>query len=119
MKMHQKFISIITLTTCLSGMAVAKDCGAPPQEKPNLPAAASITAGELKKVRDGIISFSSEVDVYMTCMDERGKKLLPYLTKEQQTRWEEDLTEVHENRRQIQITLNDLIRAYRKQTASK
>lgn len=119
MKLSNKIVYIITLTTSLSIAGVAEDCGVPPLDEPSLPSASSITADTLKSVRDSTVVFSDRVDAYMACMDLRGRKLLPYLTKEQQTRWEEDLTEVHENRRQLQIALNDLIRAYRKQTASK
>lgn len=116
MKLIQKITCIITLSTCMSVSAVAEDCGAPPMETPTLPSTVTITADTLKSARERTIAYSETVDTYMTCMDQRGRKLLPYLTKDQQTRWEEDLTEIHETRRQLQITLNDIIRAYRKQS---
>lgn len=118
MKLSNKIICIITLSTSLSIAAGATDCGEPPLDKINLPSASSVTADTLKEARNELVAFSDKVDAYMGCMDQRGRKLLPYLTKKQQARWEEDLTEVHENRRQLQIALNDLIRTYRKQTAS-
>lgn len=119
MKLSNKIGYIITLTTGLSIAGAASDCGAPPLDAPSLPSSSIITSDSLKSARNRTVSFSENVDTYMTCMDQQGRKLLPYLTKEQQARWEEDLTEVHENRRQLQIALNDLIRSYRKQTASK
>lgn len=118
MKLRNKIICIITLATGLSVSGTADDCGAPPLNKPNLPSSTTVTADSLKNARESTILFSERVDNYMSCMDQRGRKLLPYLTKEQQSRWEEDLTGVHENRRQLQIALNDLIRAFRKQPST-
>jgi hypothetical protein len=119
MKLRNKIVCIITLTAGLSIAGTADDCGAPPLDKPTLPSATTVTADSLKSARESTVVFSDQVDTYMSCMDQQGRKLLPYLTKEQQTRWEEDLTEIHENRRQLQIALNDLIRSFRKQTATK
>ncbi len=119
MKLSNKIVYIITLTAGISTAGTAEDCGEAPLDKPNLPSITSVTADTLKSARDRTVAFSERVDTYMGCMDLQGRKLLPHLTKPQQVRWEEDLTEVHENRRQLQIALNDLIRSYRKQTASK
>ena len=119
MKLSNKIVYVITLTAGINLTAAAEDCGEAPLNKPNLPQLTSVTADTLKSARDETVIFSERVDTYMGCMDQRGRKLLPYLTKEQQVRWEEDLTEVHENRRQLQIALNELIRSYRKQPASK
>ena len=118
MKISSKIVYIITLSTGLSLSAVAADCGAPPLDQPQLPAASTLTTKTLKSARESTVEFSNDIDDYMSCMDQRGRKLLPYMTKEQQTRWEEDLTELHENRRQLQISLNDLIRNYRKQSSA-
>lgn len=119
MKLSNKIVYIITLTAGISLASTAEDCGEAPLDTPNLPSLTSVTSDTLKSARDRTVVFSEKVDNYMGCMDRQGSKLLPHLTKEQQARWEEDLTEVHENRRQLQIALNDLIRSFRKQTASK
>ena len=119
MRLTKKIVYIFTLATGMSAATYATDCGAPPLDQPVLPLKQVISPEELKNARDKTIQFSESVDAYMACMDQQGQKLLPYMTKKQQTRWEEDLTQVHENRRQIQIALNDLIRAYREQDSTK
>ena len=119
MKLSNKIVYSIALTAGLSLAGIAEDCGEAPLDVPNLPSLTSVTASTLKSARNRTVAFSERVDNYMGCMDLQGRKLLPYLTKPQQARWEEDLTEIHENRRQLQIALNDLIRSFREQTASK
>ena len=118
MLLTNKIVATALLSAALSTTSLATDCGVPPLDKLNLPSATSVDSDNLKVARDHVIGFSDNVDTYMNCMDQRGRKLLPYMSKDQQSRWEEDLTKVHEHRRELQIALNDLIREYRKKTTS-
>lgn len=118
MLLTNKIVATALLSATLSTATFAADCGEPPLGKLSLPTTTSIDSDNLNVARDRVINYSENVDTYMNCMDQRGRKLLPYMSKDQQTRWEEDLTKVHENRRELQIALNDLIRAYRKKPKS-
>gem|GEM_PF-1339878 len=97
--------------------ALAADCGEPPMDEPPVPNGAAATADQIRDSRDAIVVYSKKVDEYLTCMDQRAAKILPYLTKDQQARWDEDLAAVHERRRQLQIRMNEAIRAYRRAQA--
>lgn len=84
-------------------------------DQPPVPNGANATADDIRDARDAVLGYSKKVDEYLSCMDQRASVIVPYLTKEQKVRWDEDLTQVHNNRRDLQIKLNEAIRAYRRQ----
>ncbi len=98
--------------------AQAKDCGQPPVDIPAVPAGETASADDIKQARDMVLAFSGEVDKFITCMERRSSLIAPYMTKEQVARRQEDLNELHNGRRDLQIQLNEAIRAYRRQTRS-
>ncbi len=100
-----------------SAPAFSADCGEPPMDEPPVPNGATADADQIRDSRDAIVDYSKKVDEYLTCMDQRAAKILPFLTKDQQARWDEDLAAVHERRRQLQIRMNEAIRAYRRAQA--
>jgi len=104
----------ISLALAFSSTAFAADCGEIPYDTPTVPSGETAAADEIRQARVSIVEFSNKVDAYLTCMDQRASSILPYLTKEQQTRWEEDLADLHEKRRDIQTQMNLAIRAFRK-----
>lgn len=101
-----------------SWAAVAADCGEPPLDAPNVPVGESATSEQIRIARDAVLAYSSVVDEYIACMDSRSAKLVPYMTKEQISRRQEDINELHNTRRDIQIKLNEAIRAFRRQTSN-
>lgn len=110
-----KYLSFIFACILLGSATVsAADCGEPPMEHPPVPDGSSASADQIRDARDAILEYSKKVDEYLTCMDQRAAKIMPYLTKEQQTRWDEDLTAVHDVRRNLQIRMNEAIRSYRR-----
>lgn len=111
----KKILSLVTLGLGLVGTPViAADCGEPPMDQISVPDGGGANADQIRDARNAIVAYSKRVDEYLSCMDQRAAKLLPYLTKDQQARWDEDLAAVHENRRQLQIKMNEAIRAYRR-----
>jgi hypothetical protein len=113
MKKHLSFVFAAALTMSLP--AAALDCGEPPMDQPPVPNGANATSDDIRDARDAVLGYSKRVDEYLSCMDQRAAVIVPYLTKEQKTRWDEDLTKVHNDRRDLQIKLNEAIRAYRRQ----
>ncbi|MBV1901255.1 MAG: hypothetical protein KUG56_06240 [Kordiimonadaceae bacterium] len=110
----QIFSLLIALMLC-AAPAKAADCGEAPFDAPaSVPDGQSATAIEIRAARNAVIAFSAKVDTYMTCMDQRATVLLPYMTKEQKTRWDEDLANLHDKRRELQTAMNIAIRAFRK-----
>lgn len=95
--------------------AMALDCGEPPIQQPAVPDGSNASADDIRSARDAVLAYSRSVDEYLTCMDQRAPDILPYLTKEQKVRWDEDLTKIHNERRDLQVKLNEAIRAYRRQ----
>ena len=95
--------------------ASALDCGEPPLQQPPVPDGSHANADDIRDARDAVLGYSKRVDKYLTCRDQRAPTILPYLTKEQKLRWDEDLTNVHNERRDLQVKLNEAIRAYRRQ----
>lgn len=94
--------------------AFATDCGEPPMQGPIIPKGETATPDDLRIARESIVVYSGKVDTYLTCMDRRGAQLSPYMTKEQRSRYDEDLNAVHERRRQVQLDLNEQIRVWRR-----
>ena len=107
-------VGLFLAATLGTNAAFAADCGEAPHKLPFVPSGE--TAGEegIRQARNAVVKFSTEVDDYLSCMDTRATKILPYLTKEQKARWEEDLADLHDKRRDIQNEMNLAIRAYRK-----
>jgi len=89
------------------------DCGEPPVQPSALPEGSTATTQEIRAARKLVLDYSEKVDKYLTCMDQKDARLVPWLTKEQQTRREEDLVNLHNSRRDVQVKLNDAIRAFR------
>lgn len=100
-------LSLITFSTALA------DCGEAPTPSFTIPSGETASAGEIRTIRDDVLKYSEKVDAYLTCMDQQGLKLLPWMDQEQRARREEDLTSLHNKRRDIQVALNDAIRTYR------
>lgn len=98
--------------------AQAGDCGQPPIEPPLVPSGASANASDIRKARDDVLAYSDKVDAFITCMERRGAAVAPYMTKEQIARRQEDLNELHNGRRDLQIALNEAIRAFRRQAGN-
>ena len=94
--------------------AVTESCGEAPQTKPNVPDGAGASMDDIRNARNRVLAYSNSIDAYLACMDTRAKSLLPYMTTEQKERWDEDLTNLHNDRRDVQLALNNAIRAYRK-----
>ena len=103
------------LVPCLfaSLSAAADDCGEPPLDLPTIPNGTTATVDDIRVAREDVVKYSQKVDAYLSCMDKRSQALLPYMTKEEKARWDEDLTNLHNGRRDVQIKMNDAIRAYR------
>lgn len=112
--MKKQFISLAIAMALGAAPAFAADCGEPPIDLPNVPEGASSDASAIRTARNAVVAFSGKVDTFMTCMDKRGTILLPYMTKEQKQRWDEDLADLHDLRRGVQTEMNVAIRAYRK-----
>jgi len=103
----------IFLAFVYGGALSAADCGEVPHKVPFIPSGE--TAGEdgIRTARDAVVKYSAEVDEYLACMDARAPRILPYLTKEQKVRWDEDLADIHDRRRDVQNEMNLAIRSYR------
>lgn len=112
--MKNKLLGISLALAFSSSAAFAADCGEAPIEAPSVPAGETAAADDIRAARLAVVQYSNRVDAYLTCMDERATRILPFLTKEQKLRWEEDLADVHEKRRDIQTQMNLAIRTFRK-----
>lgn len=113
--MKRLALSLVAATT-MTSLVMADDCGEPPLDQPPVPASAQ-TADEIRDARDAVLSYSGKVDKYIACMDQRIVKFAPYMTKEQVARRQDDLNDLHNSRRELQLALNDAIRAYRRNTS--
>ena len=114
MRLSSIVASVIVTTAVTASTAFAGDCGQPPIKGPGLvPFSDGMSVETVTGMRDAVLRYSTRVDTYITCMDREGEKLIAFMGKKQQSRREEDLNAIHETRRQIQVKMNDLIRAYR------
>jgi len=118
MKMKTKLLGLSLALAFTSSAAFSADCGEAPYEQPPIPNGETADAEDIRKARVAVVTYSNKVDEYLTCMDQRAPRILPYLSKEQKVRWDEDLAEVHERRRELQTQMNQAIRAFRKKTAN-
>jgi hypothetical protein len=85
---------------------------------PFVPSGDSISADAVRTARAAVLAYSSEVDKFIGCMEQRVNKVAPYMTKEQLARRQEDIDELHNQRRDLQIKLNEAIRALRRQSSN-
>tara|TARA_R110002096_G_scaffold316732_3_gene511224 strand:- start:262 stop:615 length:354 start_codon:yes stop_codon:yes gene_type:complete len=112
--MKKQILGIMLAATVCAMPVAAEECGEPPYDHPVVPNGETSNADEIRNARNAVVAYSAEVDEYLACMDTRGAKLLPFLTKEQQVRWDEDLADLHDVRRELQNQMNLAIRAYRR-----
>jgi len=111
--MMKRLSLLIAFSLFASLPAAAGDCGQPPLDKPAIPNGATATTEHIRQARDAVVAYSEKVDKYLSCMDTWGQKIMPFMTKDQKARWAEDLASLHNGRRNLQIKMNDAIRAYR------
>ncbi len=117
--MKKAFVAAAGFMVVATNPVQAADCGQPPIDAPSVPTGErTITATEVRQARDAVLAYSSEVDKFIGCMDQRVTQIAPYMTKEQLTRRQEDIDTLHNQRRDLQIKLNEAIRAYRRQTSN-
>lgn len=109
-------IGLIALTAAFAfgQSAVAAECGEPPLAAPIIPNGEHSEADDIRAARTAVVDYSAEVDKYLACMDSKASLVFPYMTKEQKSRWDEDLADVHNKRRDAQTAMNEAIRAYRR-----
>ena len=103
----------ISFSVLASLPAQAGDCGQPPLDMPTVPNGATASADDIRSARDLVLAYSATVDEFIGCMEQRTPLVAPYMTKEQIERRQEDLNDLHNERRDLQIQLNEAIRAYR------
>ena len=116
----KKYMNIgIAALVLMASPAYAADCGEPPIDMPVLPAGSTASAEDIRNARDAVLSYSATVDKYIACMDARGLKVAAFMTKEQKARRQDDLTDLHNERRDLQLALNEAIRDYRRQRQSR
>jgi len=114
--MKNLLIALIGVFIMAGGPAHAADCGEPPLDMPFVPSGDSISADAVRTARAEVLAYSGVVDKFIGCMDQRVAKVAPYMTKEQLTRRQEDIDDLHNQRRDLQIKLNEAIRALRRQS---
>lgn len=95
-----------------SSPAAAVDCGSPPVFQAGLPAEDTATAEQLRDARTNVQAHSTAVTQWLSCMDQRSRKVFSWLTEDQRSRWDEDLAAVHNDRVELERGLNNRIRAY-------
>ncbi len=112
--MRKISVLFVGLAAMTSVSAHAKDCGQPPVDMPFVPGGEQASADDIRVARDLVLAYSNEVDAFINCMEQRTPLIAPYMTKDQITRRQEDLNDLHNDRRDLQIKLNEAIRAYRR-----
>ena len=114
-----KFQILIAGLAMLAGSAAhAADCGEPPMDKPFVPTGENATSDDIRDARTKVLAYSATVDEFIACMERRTALVSPYMTKEQIERRQDDLNNLHNDRRDLQIKLNEAIRAYRRSQSS-
>ena len=116
--MRKALITTALFGLLSTGQVFAVDCGEAPMDMPSVPDGAKATADDIRNARSSVLAYSAKVDEYLACMDNRATQILPYLTKEQQVRWDEDLASLHDKRRELQTQMNAAIRAFRRASQS-
>ena len=115
--MNRKFFrptSLVAAVFMLSFGAAAENCGEPPVKLPVLPAAERADSDQILATRKAVLDYSKVVDSYIACVEESTSELLPFMSKEQRNRLSNDLTDLHNQRRDLQIAFNELIRSVRR-----
>lgn len=111
--MKKALTLFVSVAAMISLPAHAEDCGQPPLDMPLVPNGATASADDIRSARDLVLAYSATVDEFISCMEQRTTRVAPYMTKEQIERRQEDLNDLHNERRDLQIKLNEAIRAYR------
>lgn len=116
--MKNILIVLAGVLIAVSNSAQAADCGEPPLDIPFVPSGDSVSADAVRQARAAVLAYSGVVDKFIGCMDQRVNKVAPYMTKEQLARRQEDIDDLHNQRRDLQIKLNEAIRALRRQSSN-
>lgn len=116
--MKNQFIALAGAVFIMASPVQAADCGQPPLDAPAVPSGDGISAEAVRQARAAVLAYSGAVDEFIGCMDQRVNKVAPYMTKEQLTRRQEDIDDLHNLRRDLQIKLNEAIRALRRQSSN-
>lgn len=111
--MKKASIFFVAIAALASVPVHAADCGQPPLDMPRVPNGATASADDIRQARDLVLAYSATVDEFISCMEQRTTLVAPYMTKEQISRRQEDLNDLHNERRDLQIQLNEAIRSYR------
>lgn len=110
-----KFLTLVAGLSLFVGSSVnAADCGEPPLDMPFVPTGENASAEDIRTARTSVLAYSATVDEFIACMERRTALVSPYMTKEQIERRQNDLNDLHNERRDLQIKLNEAIRAYRR-----
>lgn len=116
--MKNHLIALIGTVFVVAHSAQAADCGEPPIDMPLVPTGEAVSGDSVRKARTEVLAYSSEVDKFISCMDDRIMKFASYMTKDQLTRRQEDIDDLHNQRRDLQIKLNEAIRTLRRQSSN-
>lgn len=116
--MKNHLIALMGAALVMVPSAQAADCGEPPLDMPFVPTGDTVSAEAVRKARTEVLAYSGEVDKFISCMDQRVSKIASYMTKEQLTRRQEDIDDLHNQRRDLQIKLNEAIRTLRRQSSN-
>lgn len=106
-------LTLFCLIAPLSFGVQAADCGEQPYDKPVIPKGETATPQDVAKARDAVVAFSRSVDEWLQCMDERTGRIGSYLSRDQRARLSEDLTNIHQERQDLQRAMNAEIRKFR------
>ncbi|WND02874.1 hypothetical protein QGN29_00670 [Temperatibacter marinus] len=112
---------ILTSALLLSSAVTSQDqaqqrplhCGPAPQDFPVIPNAETATTKQVVEARKNILAYSQKIDVYFTCMEQRTQYIKAYMSKDQLSRYENDMTDLNNKLRDAQIEMNRVIRALR------
>jgi len=97
--------------------AAIVDCGDPPMNRPVIPDGETASRQDMLTAVDAVQAFSDAVDEYLECKDERAQTVFQWMTEEQRDRWNEDTTEIHNRRVEIQRKMNEQIRVFNENNA--
>lgn len=106
-------VFLLAASSALSPVTAA-DCGEQPLEMPRIPTGNALTPDSIRTARDAVLAYSDKVDAYIACMDQNGLKVAAFMTKEQKARRQDDLSDLHNERRDLQLALNEAIREFRR-----
>lgn len=105
---------VVTMVTALPANAqLLEECGEPPIDRPTIPSGETLNAQGIRAARNAVVAYSETVDTYLQCMDRRNTILNRYMTETQRKQMNNDLAGLHDKRRELQLKMNDAIRAFR------